>query len=141
KPCGRPAAGLDSGCGPASDISGGNGPEGKTHKTTRSAIRENRVSTKPGAVHAAQDTTAPRGPAGPATRRYLLAGLLACGRCGRRLESAWSNGKPAYRCRHGYTSATIPDSGRLKNTYTREDQILPPLAPIAILLATPAGTP
>jgi Recombinase zinc beta ribbon domain len=31
----------------------------------------------------------------------LLAGLLECGRCGRRLESAWSNGKPAYRCRHG----------------------------------------
>jgi site-specific DNA recombinase len=27
--------------------------------------------------------------------------LLACGVCGRRLESAWSNGKPAYRCRHG----------------------------------------
>src|ERR1035437_6071376 len=39
---------------------------------------------------AAQDATAPRGPAGPAARRYLLAGLLACGRCGRRLESAWS---------------------------------------------------
>ena len=37
---------------------------------------------------AAQDMIAPRGPAGPATRRYLLAWLLACGRCGRRLESA-----------------------------------------------------
>ena len=44
---------------------------------------------------AAQDTAAPRGPAATAVRRYLLAGLLACGRCGRRLESAWSNGKPA----------------------------------------------
>jgi site-specific DNA recombinase len=50
---------------------------------------------------AAQDTAAPRGPAGPAARRHLLAGLLACGRCGRKLESAWSNGKPAYRCHHG----------------------------------------
>ena len=90
---------------------------------------------------AAQDTAAPRGPAGPAARRYLLAGLLACGRCGRRLESAWSNGKPAYRCRHGYTSATRPDPGRPKNTYVREDQILPHLAAIAILLAGPAGTP
>ncbi|MFY9929834.1 MAG: zinc ribbon domain-containing protein [Streptosporangiaceae bacterium] len=50
---------------------------------------------------ASQDTAAPRGPVGPAVRRYLLAGLLACGRCGRRLESAWSNGRPAYRCRHG----------------------------------------
>jgi hypothetical protein len=85
----------------------------------------------------AQDTATPRGPAGPAARRYLLAGLLACGRCGRKLESAWSNGKPAYRCRHGYTSATRPDLARPKNTYVREDQILPHLAAIAILMRRP----
>jgi site-specific DNA recombinase len=85
---------------------------------------------------AAQDAAAPRGPAGPAVRRYLLAGLLACRRCGRRLESAWSNGKPAYRCRHGHASATHPDPGRPKNTYVREDQILPHLAAVAILLAS-----
>ena len=49
------------------------------------------------------------GPAGRLVpRRYLLAGLLACGRCGRQMESAWSNGKPAYRCRHGCTSAIAP---------------------------------
>jgi hypothetical protein len=84
---------------------------------------------------AAQDTAATRGPAGPAARRYLLAGLLACGRCGRRLESAWSNGRLAYRCRHGHTSAASPDSGRAKNTYVREDQILPHLAATGILLA------
>jgi site-specific DNA recombinase len=84
---------------------------------------------------AAQDASAPRGPAGPATRRYLLAGLLRCGRCGRRLESAWSNGKPAYRCRHGHTGATRPDPGRPKNLYVREDQILPHLAALAILHA------
>ena len=94
---------------------------------------------------AAQDTTAPRGPAGPAVRRYLLAGLLKCGQCGRRLESAWSNGKPAYRCRHGHTSAARPDPGRPKNTYIREDQILPHLTAQAILLnsvdqALPDGT-
>jgi hypothetical protein len=85
---------------------------------------------------AAQDVGAPRGPAGPAARRYLLAGLLACGVCGRRLESAWSNGKPAYRCRHGYTSATGPEPGRPKTTYVREEQILPHLAAVAILLAS-----
>ena len=84
---------------------------------------------------AAQDASAPRGPAGPATRRYLMAGLLRCGRCGRRLESTWSNGKPAYRCRHGYTSATRPDAARPKNLYVREDQILPRLAALAILQA------
>ena len=62
--------------------------------------------------------------------------MVACGRCGRRLESAWSNGKPAYRCRHGHTSATAPGPGpgRAKNTYVREDQILPHLAAMAILL-------
>ena len=85
---------------------------------------------------AAQDTTAPRGPAGPAARRYLLAGLLACGRCGRRLESAWSNGKPAYRCRHGHTSAATPEPDRPRNAYVREDQILPHLAAVAIILAS-----
>ena len=84
----------------------------------------------------------PRGPAGPAVRRYLLAGLIACGRCGRRLESCWSNGRPAYRCRHGYSSAVGPRSGaRPRNTYVREDQVLPHLAAIAILLAGPAGKP
>jgi site-specific DNA recombinase len=84
---------------------------------------------------AVQEAAAPRGPVGPATRRYLLAGLVACGRCGRRLESAWSNGKPAYRCRHGYTSATGPGTRSAEDTYVREDQILPHLAAAAILLA------
>jgi site-specific DNA recombinase len=52
---------------------------------------------------AAQGISAARGPspesdlAGPQRRRYLLGGLLTCGTCGRRMESAWSNGKPAYR--------------------------------------------
>jgi hypothetical protein len=88
---------------------------------------------------AAQDTAAPRGPAGPAVRRYLLAGLIACGRCGRRLEPAWSYGRPACRCRHGYSSAAVPDPARPENAYVREDQILPHLAAIAILLAASAG--
>jgi hypothetical protein len=86
---------------------------------------------------AAQDTAAPRG---PAVRRYLPAGLLVCGRCGRRRESAWSNGRSAYRCRHGYSSATVPDPARPKNTYLREDQILPHLAALSIL-STDRGTP
>ena len=90
---------------------------------------------------AAQDAAVPRGPAGPAARRYLLAGLIACGQCRRRLESCWSNGKPAYRCRHGYASSASPDPDRPKNTYVREDQILPHLAAVAILLAGDAGKP
>jgi site-specific DNA recombinase len=71
-------------------------------------------------------------------RRYLLAGLLACGVCGRRMESAWSNGKPAYRCRHGRTSAMAPDPARPKNSYVREDKLLPHLAALHLLLSSPS---
>jgi len=76
-----------------------------------------------------QQIEVPRGPAGPAVRRYLLAGLIACGRCGRRLASCWSYGRPAYRCRHGYTSVTIPDAARPKNTYLRETRSCPTWPP------------
>jgi site-specific DNA recombinase len=90
---------------------------------------------------AAQDVNASRGPVPqgePVLRRYLLAGPLACGLCGRRMESAWSNGKPAYRCRHGRTSAMAPDPARPKNTYVREDKIVPHLAALYLLLTSPA---
>jgi len=62
---------------------------------------------------AAQDINAARGPVPrgePVLRRYLLAGLLACGVCGRRMESAWTNGKPAYRCRHDRTTPVPVDT-------------------------------
>jgi site-specific DNA recombinase len=97
---------------------------------------------------AAQDINAARGPAPHAAlaargkpHRYLLAGLLACGACGRRMESAWSNGKPAYRCRHGHTSAAPPDPARPKNAYIREDRILAHLPALHLLLTgtEPAG--
>jgi site-specific DNA recombinase len=50
------------------------------------------------------------------------------------MESTWSNGHPAYRCRHGSSSATKPAPDRPRNVYLREDQILPRLAAMAILL-------
>jgi hypothetical protein len=96
---------------------------------------------------AAQDINAARGPAArrglavPQRQRYLLAGLLACAACGRRMEAAWSNGRPAYRCRHGHTSATQPGPGRPKNAYIREDRIVPQLPALHLLLtdAEPAA--
>jgi len=88
---------------------------------------------------AVQDLTAQRGPDSPAGRRYLLAGLVRCGTCGRLLESCWSNGKAAYRCRHGHTSATRPDPARPKNAYIREDQILPRLPALACLFQDPVS--
>ena len=86
------------------------------------------------AVNAARDRTPEVGLAAPVRRRYQLAGLLACGMCGRRMESAWSNGKPAYRCRHGNTSAATPDPGRPKNAYVREDRIFAQLPALYLLL-------
>jgi site-specific DNA recombinase len=93
---------------------------------------------------AAQDISAARGPAlgghltAPRKRCYLLAGLLVCGGCGRRMESAWSNGKPAYRCRHGYT-ASRRSPGQPRNAYIREDRILPHLAALHLALTEPAA--
>jgi site-specific DNA recombinase len=94
---------------------------------------------------AAQDISAVRGPsphgdpAAPERRRYLLAGLLTCGTCGRRMESAWSNGRAAYRCRHGHTTAASPDPGRQGNAYVREDRILAHLPALHLLLTGLAG--
>ena len=85
-------------------------------------------------VHAARGPVQEGDPAGPRRRRYLLSGLLVCGTCGRRMESAWSNGRPAYRCRHGRTTAAKPDPGRPKKAYIREDRILPHLPALHILL-------
>src|SRR5512146_1757907 len=55
------------------------------------------------------------------------------------MESAWSNGKAAYRCRHGRTSAMAPAPSRPRNTYIREDKLLPHL-PALHLLLTPSAT-
>ncbi len=81
-----------------------------------------------------QGIRAERGAGTADGRRYLLAGLLRCGICGRRLESCWANNRPAYRCRHGHSSATTPDPARPKNLYLREDNILPHLPALHALL-------
>jgi len=73
---------------------------------------------------AVQGIRAERGTVAATGRRYLLAGLLRCGICGRRLESCWASNRPAYRCRHGYSSAVTPDRDHPKNLYVREDHIL-----------------
>jgi hypothetical protein len=58
----------------------------------------------------AQQITAVTLPEDGRTRRYALTGLLICQVCGRRLDGHWVNQKPAYRCRHGHTSAHPPNS-------------------------------
>jgi hypothetical protein len=69
--------------------------------------------------------------AGDGTRRtYLLAGLVQCGICGRRLDSHWVNNRPGYRCRHGHTSAhaTSDAADRERAVYFREDELLQHIA-------------
>jgi hypothetical protein len=68
-------------------------------------------------------------------RVYLLAGLLRCGLCQRRMESYWARNRPAYRCRHGHTSTTRPDPDRPPNAYVREDHVLAHLPALAIRLS------
>jgi recombinase-like zinc beta ribbon protein len=58
------------------------------------------------------------------TRTYVLAGLVQCQLCGRRLDSHWVNGRPGYRCRHGHTSARNRPPELAKNVYVREDHLL-----------------
>jgi hypothetical protein len=62
------------------------------------------------------------------TRRYLLAGLVICGHCGRRMDAHWVNDRPGYRCRHGRTSAKPPANSQRKTLYRREDHLLTELA-------------
>jgi site-specific DNA recombinase len=56
------------------------------------------------------------------------------------MEAAWSNGKAAYRCRHGHTSAAAPDPGRPKNAHLREEGALERL-PALHLMLTRAESP
>ena len=88
---------------------------------------------------AAQDATAPRGPAGPAAaavpagRAAGLRDLRAAAGIGLVQRQARLPVPPRPHQRHP------PGPGRPKNTYVREDQILPHLAAIAILLARQAA--
>jgi Recombinase zinc beta ribbon domain len=69
-------------------------------------------------------------------RQFVLAGLAVCGVCERRMDAHWVHGRPAYRCRHGYTSATPRPPGAPRNVYHREDHLLDVLP---ALLADPIG--
>lgn len=59
---------------------------------------------------------------------YVLAGLVRCGLCGRRMDSHWVHGRPGYRCRHGFTSAQKRPANAPRRLYWREDRLLERLA-------------
>jgi hypothetical protein len=76
-----------------------------------------------GFIAAQQVRTAPA-PVDGATRTFRLAGLVLCQLCGRQFDAHWVHGRAGYRCRHGHTSAKLPERRREKNVYVREDQVL-----------------
>jgi len=90
---------------------------------------------------ATQKITARTQPADGGCRTYLLAGLLRCGACGRSMDPQSSHGNPAYRCRHGHTSAHTAAMRQATNLYLREDVIIGRiLAQLHTLTSRDAGT-
>jgi site-specific DNA recombinase len=73
---------------------------------------------------AVQGLRAARSNADGATRTYLLASLLQCSLCGRRMDSHWVNNRPGYRCRHGHTSTRSAATEHPPYLYIREDELL-----------------
>jgi len=73
---------------------------------------------------AVQGTRSKRRSADGTSRTYLLAGLLVCATCARRMDSHWTNQRAGYRCRHGHTSARHRPTGHPKNVYIRQDSLL-----------------
>ncbi|MBB5803568.1 DNA invertase Pin-like site-specific DNA recombinase [Saccharothrix ecbatanensis] len=70
-----------------------------------------------------------RRPAGDGGRReYLLGGLAVCGLCDRRMDAHWVNGRPGYRCRHGYNSSRPRPAGAPSPLYWRENRLLEHIA-------------
>ena len=67
---------------------------------------------------------APRQTKDGGTRKYVLAGLVVCEVCDRRMDAHWVHGRPAYRCRHGFSSASTRPPDAPANTYVREDVVL-----------------
>ncbi|GGM90482.1 hypothetical protein GCM10011609_29360 [Lentzea pudingi] len=73
---------------------------------------------------AIQRIRAPRQAKDGGVRGYALAGLVVCGVCDRRMDAHWVHGRPAYRCRHGFNSASTRPPEAPANTYVREDVML-----------------
>jgi DNA invertase Pin-like site-specific DNA recombinase len=59
-----------------------------------------------------------------AGRHYVLAGLVRCGACGRRMEGSWNNAKPYYRCQI-HRDDPVDRAGHPPTIYMKEEAILP----------------
>jgi site-specific DNA recombinase len=59
-------------------------------------------------------------------RRYILAGRVRCGRCGRRMEGSWNHDRPYYRCQV-HRADEVEPTGHSATIYVREEALLPGL--------------
>jgi site-specific DNA recombinase len=59
-------------------------------------------------------------------RRYLLAGLIRCGICGRRMEGTWNHDRPYYRCQV-HRDDTVDRQDHPRTVYVRESALTPGL--------------
>jgi hypothetical protein len=53
----------------------------------------------------------------------VLAGLILCGLCRRRMDAHWVNDRAGYRCRHGHNSARRAVAERPRKLYVREGNV------------------
>jgi site-specific DNA recombinase len=63
-------------------------------------------------------------PSDGTSHRYLVVGLVRCGRCQRRMDAQWVHRRPGNRCRHGATTANPRRVRGVTTLYLREDRIL-----------------
>jgi site-specific DNA recombinase len=61
-----------------------------------------------------------------AGRRYMLAGIIRCGTCGRRMEGAWNHDRAYYRCQV-HRDDPIERGAHPRTIYVKEAALLPGL--------------
>ena len=59
-------------------------------------------------------------------RQYVLAGMIRCGTCRRRMEGVWNHGRPYYRCQV-HRDSSIDRTEHPATIYVREDSVVPGL--------------
>jgi len=59
-------------------------------------------------------------------RSYVLAGLMCCDVCGRRMQGQWNHGRAYYRCRYR-DDYPVGEAEHPKSVYVKEDLVIPHL--------------
>jgi site-specific DNA recombinase len=92
------------------------------------------------AVMATRDPRMPVGTPRAAPGRYVLAGLMVCHHCGRRVQGSHTRGHAFYRCRLANSDYAAPPPGHPRTLAIREDRILPALDHWLVEMFSPERT-